>query len=437
MPPETEWDAEWAADRRQKQSRQELSSQYRLPPPGTLVRMPDGLDGNAAEAYRRRMRSLEAVVASEAIAKRYPFAGAIAYLTARQCPFYSLFEADRRDDGQFNTAERYVMHSIAHAAGGAQWKSKSTGIDGRRQRPMPYAGANHIVIDSTPYCADAVVYAIALMIVHIGGPRTAAKFALGNAQWTLANLREDMAGSDTTETARFAQDYTWLLMQYKEVDEGAMYGGAGTFEIGVAEYLRRSVHIADPAWKLLNRRVANGKVTLKRDEMLRLARHDICAVIERDAAATQVDRNVGRVLELQKRYIKTDVRIGDEVARSATATAGKFGHPPCVIDAIASLARAENLPHHGRLLVAAYMLKAGMSKDDVVSLFVNAPDYSEATTRGQVAHIASVGYSPQSCEKLESLGLCRRTPACGSIKNPVQFKLPEKERVVASAGAEK
>ena len=445
--PDAEWDAAWAAvARRQKQRQQAVvSPQHRLPPPGTLVRMPDGLDAGAAGAYRRRMRSLEAVVASEAVAKRYPFAGSIAHLTARRCPLYSLFEEGGRGGGNgngngggglFDAAERYVLHSIAYGAGrrarpdGTAASGGGNGggghIGGSRQRPMPYAGADYANIGGAPYCADAVVYALALLIVHVCGPRTAAKFAMGQAEWALTNLREDMGGSGTTEESRFAQDYTWLLMPYKEVDAGAIYGGGGMFEIGVAEYVRRSVHIADPAWKLLNRRVANGMVTLKRDEMLRLARHDICAAIERDAGATRVGRDAGRALELQARNVSTSVRAGDEAARGTAATAGKFGRPPCVTEAVASLAAAENLPHHGRLLVAAYMLKAGMSEDDIAALFVNAPDYSEETTRRQVAHIASVGYMPQSCEKLESLGLCRRIPACGNIKNPVQFRLPEK-----------
>ena len=443
-----EWDAAWTAERHRRRQRQQMSStQQRPPPPGKLARMPDGLDGEAAAEYRRRLRSVEAVVGSEEIAKRYPFAGAVAHLTAKRCPLYSLFAGGERGGGGnnnsggggiwFDAAERYVMHSIAHgggAGGHSSGRGRTAGSadGGRRQRPSPYAGPPHADIDGAPYCAEAVVHAIALMLVHVCGPRTAAKFAMGHAQWTLANLRADMGGSGTTETARFAQDYTWLLMRYREAAPGAMQGSSGAFKIGLAEYVRRSVHIADPAWKLVNRRVEGGMVILKRDEMLRLARHDVCAAIERDAAATRVGRDAGRALEMQARNIATSVRFDDEAVRAATATAGEFGKPPCVTEAIASLGRAENLPHHGRLLVAAYMLRTGMSEDDVAALFVNAPDYSEATTRRQVAHIAGVGYMPQSCEKLESLGLCRRTPACGKIRNPVQFRLPEKAAAVAA-----
>ena len=444
-----EWDSVWTAERHRQRQRQQVQPPQQRPlPPGKLARMPDSLDGDAAAEYRRRLRSVEAVVGSEEIAKRYPFAGAIAHLTAKRCPLYSLFAGGGSSSSSgrgwlFDAAERYVMHSIAHGGGGSSGSGggrTARSTDGRRQRPSPYAGPPHVDIDGAPYCAEAVVHAIALMLVHVCGPRTAAKFAMGHAQWTLANLRADMGGSGTTETARFAQDYTWLLMQYREAAPGAMQGSGGAFKIGLAEYVRRSVHIADPAWKLVNRRVEGGMVLLKRDEMLRLARHDVCAAIERDAAATRVGRDAGRALEMQARNVAASVRFDDEAVRAATATAGEFGKPPCVTEAIASLGRAENLPHHGRLLVAAYMLRTGMSEDDVAALFVNAPDYSEATTRRQVAHIAGVGYMPQSCEKLESLGLCRRVPACGKIRNPVQFKLPEKaaaaERAAAAAAAE-
>ena len=426
--PDAEWDAAWAAARNQKR-RGEASPLDRLPPPGKLVRMPDGLDGKTADDFRLKMRSVEAVVGSEAIARRYPFAGAIAHLTARRCPLYSLFKEGAGDGGLFGAAERYVLQSISHGARWRQSGSSSGGhIDGRRQRPMLYAGTEHVRIDGTRYCGDAVVYALALQIVHMCGPRTAAKFAMGHAQWTLANLREDISGSGTMDAGRFAQDYTWLLLQYREAGNGGMHGAGGTFKIGVAEYLRRSVHIADPAWKLVNRTVTDGMVMLRRDEMLRLARHDIAAVIERDAGATRVGRDAGRALEAQVLNISKDVRFDDEAVRAATATTGEFGKPPCVTEAIASLGRSENLPHHGRLLVAAYMLRTGMSEDDVAALYVNAPDYSEATTRRQVAHIAGVGYMPQSCEKLESLGLCRRVPACGNIRNPVQFRLPQRAK---------
>ena len=428
------WEGEWAAERHQRRA---AASAAGSPAHGSIVRLPDGIGGQEAGAYRRKYRSIMAVVASREIATRYPFAGAIAHLKAQKCPFGLLFRRrlGGRDGLLFRSAERYVAHSVSRGhgshGGGGTWGRDGKGGHGgdrKRQMPRPHADEEYIEIDGVRYCGEAVTYALALMIAHMCGPRVAAKFAMGQAQWTVANMRADMGESDTKEAARFVQDYIWFLMPYDEAEggAGAPACAGGTFSIGVNAYLRRSVHIADPAWKLVNRRVTDGRVVVGRDEMLRLARHDICSLIERDVAATRVDHAAGRAMEIYARNIVMDARIHDEAVRQATATAGTFGKPPCVTEAIASLGRAENLPHHGRLLVAAYMLRTGMSKDDVSALFRNAPDYSEATTRRQVEHIAGVGYMPQSCEKLESLGLCRRVPACGRIVNPVQFKLQQK-----------
>ena len=427
------WEAEWSAWRRRRQVQEASSARPTVaapPPPGAPVRMPDGLDDAAAAAYRRRMRSIAALVASREIAERYPFVGAVAHLKRERCPFGSLFAGTRGGlyGGLFDAAERYVAYSIAHE------QRRGGGGSAGRQRPRPHAGAGDAEIDGRTYCGEAVAYALALMIAHMCGPRTAAKFAMGHAQWVLSNMRRDIAESSTRAPARFVLDYLWCLMPYDEAEAGAMLYAAGRLKIGVRAYLSRSVQIADPKWKLVNRRVQGGSVEVGRDELIRLARHDIVLAIERDAAAARVDRRAARMLEMQARSISASVRFDDEAVRAATATVGTNGRPPCVTDAIAALGRAENLPHHGRLLVAAYMLRAGESEEGVANLFVNAPDYSEATTRSQVAHIAGGNYMPHSCEKLESLGLCRRIPACGGIKNPVQFRLPKSG---AGAGAEK
>ena len=448
------WDAAWTEERHRRHERQRQASRAGAPPPAwSLVRIPDGLDDNAADTYRRKYRSLMAVVPSREIAVRYPFAGAIAHLKSRNCPLGLLFSGRAaHDDGAlFRAAERYVAHSISHGTKGAWGGGNggapsspssphaagiSSGGGSGRMRPTPHADADQVEIDGSQYCGEAVTYALALMIAHVCGPRVAAKFAMGHAQWTIGNMRADMRGSQTAATSRFVQDYIWFLMPYLEAEDGGGSSGAGgMFHIGVADYLRRSVHIADPAWKIVNRRVHGGGVVVKLGELLRLARHDIFSLIERDVAATRVDKAAGKALEIHVRNIARDARYNDEAVREATATAGTAGRPPCVTEAIASLARAENLPHHGRLLVASYMLRTGMSRDDVSALFRNAPDYSEEVTRKQVGHVANGQYMPHSCEKLESLGLCRRVPACGAIRNPVQFRMPQKK--AGSAGSEK
>ena len=425
------WEAEWSAWRRRRQDRDASSHARRAPSPGSPVRMPDGLDERAAAAYRARMRSIAALVASREIAERYPFVGAVAHLKEQKCPFGSLFAGPRgQNDRVFDAAERYVAHSIAHEErrGGRHGGGGGGGAGtAARQRPRPHAGAGDVEIDGRAYCEAAVVHALALMIAHMCGPRTAAKFAMGQAEWTRTNMRLDMGESAVRAPARFVQDYIWCLMPYEEAEAGAMLGAAGRFRIGVPAYLSRSVQIADPAWKMVNRRVEGGYVVVGRDELLRLARHDIFQAIEMDAAGARVDRRAAAALETQARGIATSVRFDDEAVRAASTAVGSGGRPPCVTDAIASLGRAENLPHHGRLLVASYLLRAGESEEDVAALFASAPDYSEATTRRQVAHIARVGYMPKSCEGLESLGLCRRTPACGTIKNPVQFQATQKK----------
>ena len=456
-----EWVAAWQAwkNRRQREMR-EREGGMAAPPPGELVRMPDRIDERMASEYRGRMRSIEAVVSSREIAERYPFAGAIPYLNASKFPIGSLFAGEDGGGGSgdrygrlFESAALYVVDSIAYGrgkggsdkgggdnggGGGNRGRTDAAGGWVAGVRARPHAELEEVEVDGAPYCGEAVTHALALLLAHMCGPTIAAKFAMGNAAWAMANMREDIAGdARISRPARFVREFLWCLMPHDEAGSG---GSGGGLEIALPSYLARSVQIADPAWKLVNRTVQEGRVAVSRRELVRLARSDVFGLIERDVAAARVDRGAARSLAAAMHVVKRrayNTGGGMSATAAAAAAAGTGEWPPCVMAAIDSLRRAENLPHHGRLLVAAYLLKAGVPQEEIASLFVNAPDYSEAVTRGQVAHIAGVGYMPQSCEKLESLGLCRREAACGTIKNPIQFKRPPKSSKKDSADRQK
>lgn len=441
-----EWVAAWRMwrNRRQREQR-EKQGRLEAPPLGELVRVPDGLDARMESEYRVRVRSIEAVAASREIAERYPFAGAVPYLRAQKFPIGSLFAADGGGNMHgrlFDSAAGYVADSIAYGrgkgGGGDGGSSNSGNIRGRTDaaggwtagvRARPHAELESVEVEGVSYCGEAVTHAIALLLAHMCGPTIAAKFAMGNAVWAMANMREDIAGdARISKPARFVREFLWCLMPYEEASGGGL-------ELGLPAYLARSIQIADPAWKLVNRSVKNGRVAVSQREIVRLARHDVIGLLERDVSTARVDRGAAGSLAAAMHAVKRrahDASSGLSMT-AAAAAAGTGEWPPCVVAAIDSLKRAENLPHHGRLLVAAYLLKAGVPQEQITSLFVSAPDYSESVTRGQVAHIAGVGYTPQSCEKLESLGLCRREAACGTIKNPIQFKRTKPSKN-ASAG---
>ena len=97
---------------------------------------------------------------------------------------------------------------------------------------------------------------------------------------------------------------------------------------------------------------------------------------------------------------------------------------PCMAKIIERARNGENLPHFARVAVASYLLKFGKSVDEVVEIFSSTPNFEEKIARYQVEFIAKKGYSPPSCQAMESYGL--RLPECGCLtkggpKNPLQY----------------
>jgi len=93
--------------------------------------------------------------------------------------------------------------------------------------------------------------------------------------------------------------------------------------------------------------------------------------------------------------------------------------PPCVNKMVADLQNSINVAHSGRLSLAIYLIGAGLTDEQIVSIFQNAPDFNLETTTYQIRHIRSKGYIMPSCKTMDTYGLCIANCRCNS---PIHFR---------------
>jgi DNA primase large subunit len=199
----------------------------------------------------------------------------------------------------------------------------------------------------------------------------------------------------------------------------AQFGIASSVENGLMlidlpTYLKYSVR--DPHYRLINRKLFSGKVELTAAEKKRLVEEAVKKHIEKipivkDPPDIIKDAGKQLLLEIPKTEVRITVRAGD--------------HPPCVMRLLESMKKHENLAHHARWYLAAYLLAIGMAEDDVVNVFSAAPDFSEKITRYQVGHIKKKGYSVPSCATVMTYGLCCAVCRIGS---PINWHTLSNER---------
>jgi DNA primase large subunit len=193
---------------------------------------------------------------------------------------------------------------------------------------------------------------------------------------------------------------------------------AGRMLIGLPAFLMYSPRSLD--YRLINMRVINGVVEIDDAKKRKLIEEAVKKHIEAIPVVKDppdLIKNVGTQLlaEIPKTEIKMNVRAGD--------------HPPCVMRLLESMKKHENLPHHARWYLAAYLLAIGMPEEDVVKLFSAAPDFSEKITAYQVSHIRKKGYSVPACATVMTYGLCCAVCRIGSPINWHTLDNPKKDAI--------
>ena len=210
------------------------------------------------------------------------------------------------------------------------------------------------------------------------------------------------------------------------------------FSMNFVDYVKAASKLREGNWKLANRGVQKGIVTLDRETLVRLMREVIRQHLEELPKAPVEIKNKfeGPITELIGSVSKAFVeRIGDlhqvvgERQAEAMKELGRFDlakAPPCFNMNLLDLQAGVNLPHPSRFFITTFLSSLNQDSESVMRLFATAPDFKESFTRYQVEHISGktsgTQYSAPKCDTLVSTGVCPGPNAlCRLIKHPLSY----------------
>jgi len=183
---------------------------------------------------------------------------------------------------------------------------------------------------------------------------------------------------------------------------------ANEWIVNVASYLLNMPKSQE--YKLVNQRIKFGEVYLSRNKFIRFLEE---AIRNKVSFGLPIKKeNIPKeIIDASKRIeVKVEAK---EIKISKTEIA------PCMQRLIERLKRSENLSHHERWILVAYLCKIGVNKEEVKQLFKFAPDYNEKITNYQVEYLYKKQYMVPNCSVLRTYGICVQD--C-SVKNPLSFK---------------
>jgi DNA primase large subunit len=191
----------------------------------------------------------------------------------------------------------------------------------------------------------------------------------------------------------------------------------------VPDYVELVAPLHDDRFRLINRRVDRGFVTVNKNERYELLRERVRVMLRRDlphrVPKEICERLAPRAAEIKAAYQEQMLRQFGKVDEGA--------FPPCMKALIAALAAGVNLTHAGRFSLTAFLHNIGMDSSGIATLYARSPDFDVEKTMYQVEHITGRGgtsteYTTPACAAMQTTGLCvHRDPICERVSHPLSY----------------
>ncbi len=285
-----------------------------------------------------------------------------------------------------------------------------------------------VIMSTAQAEVELLSYPFARILVScIGDERLVRRYALSEAKSAYEKLKED-SSSDTDIIDELSREFGIRVDLVRLPHEQ----GREQVHLPFVDYLRFTSTLRDKRWKLVNRRLEKGWVKLRRGEFLRIIQEAIYERVKRDLpldvpkalceSLSSYTEDIRQELEVLRR--KYDDRGFEPVSGFQVRDPRSF--PPCIAAILGNLRDGVNVPHTARFAVTAFLLNIGLTGDEIIEIYKNAPDFDEERTRYQVEHIAGdkggVRYTTPSCDTMRTYGNCVGSDeTCEKVAHPLSY----------------
>ncbi|MHC1688368.1 MAG: DNA primase regulatory subunit PriL [Methanothrix sp.] len=291
-------------------------------------------------------------------------------------------------------------------------KTSFKGVRGRAAERV--AGALSGTISETKANSDVehltelLSYPLArVMVSCLDDPILMRRYALAEAKLAYKRMQHEKA-----ELVNLANDL------------GIHPRGTGPWKLYFAEYIRAATRMHSPKWKLTNRDLDDGYLTVTEEELKRLMEEVIREKVLKGLPLPVNEKMCSDLAEyLGPLKAELDAVRSRQKADLGAVEEGAF--PPCIKKMLADVAKGTNLAHTARFALVSFLLQINMNVEEIMALFNTSPDFDEEKTRYQVEHIAGASgtkYKPPACTTMTTYGNCPgEDELCKRIRHPLSY----------------
>ena len=207
-------------------------------------------------------------------------------------------------------------------------------------------------------------------------------------------------------------------------DLGLYPQGRGPWRLHFTEYIRAAHRMHSPKWKLVNRDLQEGYLTVTDEELKRLLEEAVRDKVSK-GLPLPVDEKICAQLAEYIAPLKSELQVLRDRQKVDLGKVEEGAFPPCIKKMLSQVAAGTNLAHSARFALVSFLLQINMSVEEVMALFNTSPDFDADKTRYQVEHIAGASgtkYKPPSCATMTTYGNCPgQDDLCRKIRHPLSY----------------
>jgi DNA primase large subunit len=200
--------------------------------------------------------------------------------------------------------------------------------------------------------------------------------------------------------------------------------GCGPWKIHFAEYISAAHGMHSPKWKLTNRDLSFGYLTVTEEEIRRIL-EEVARERVLKGLPVPVDEKICASLREYLGPLKEQLELIKSRDRVDLGRVEEGAFPPCIRKMLAEVGKGTNLAHSARFALVSFLLQINMTSEQVVSIFNTSPDFDAEKTSYQVEHIAGASgtkYKPPSCATMATYGNCPgEDELCRKIRHPLSY----------------
>jgi len=206
-------------------------------------------------------------------------------------------------------------------------------------------------------------------------------------------------------------------------------------EISIVDYIPIASHMTEENWRLVNRVVIRGQVTVSLEEYDEIIRERVRYILTRNLplkVPSSICEKLGPAIErIKAEWQKKILEEFGQVEESA--------FPPCMQAIIAAISSHGHLTHMARFAVSTFLHNIGMENTQIIELYGSVPNFDLKKTMYQVEHITGRGgtgteYTSPQCATMKTHGICvHPDKLCKNITHPLLY-YKQKKRELAKKG---